>query len=45
MSTPSLAAVASASEMTAHVPIEMKLFMSLSVWPAPSAPASMIVSA
>ena len=44
-STPSLAAVANASAITALVPIEMKLFTSLSVWPAPNAPASMIVSA
>jgi hypothetical protein len=45
MSTPSFAAHASASEITAHVPIEMKLLTSYSVCPAPSAPASMIVSA
>ena len=44
-STPSFDAVAIASAITALVPIEMKLLTSFSVWPLPSGPASMIVSA
>ena len=44
-SSPSFEAVAIASAITALVPIEMKLLMSFIVWPLPSGPASMIVSA